>query len=59
MNNSNASNTQQANLIDTVAAQGTLGTFSKAINAAGLANILNVRGGHGIGVVCGLAGWPF
>ncbi|HSS07427.1 MAG TPA: fasciclin domain-containing protein [Rhodanobacteraceae bacterium] len=44
MNNSNASNTQQANLIDTVAAQGTLGTFSKAINAAGLANILNGPG---------------
>ena len=44
MNNSNASNTHQANLIDTVAAQGTLGTFSKAINAAGLANILNGPG---------------
>jgi len=44
MNNSNASTTQQANLIDTVAAQGTLSTFSKAIAAAGLANILNSEG---------------
>src|SRR5690348_10145783 len=44
MNNSNASPTQQTNLIDTVAAQGTLNTFSKAIAAAGLANILNSEG---------------
>jgi uncharacterized surface protein with fasciclin (FAS1) repeats len=40
MNNSNASPTQQTNLIDTVAAQGTLNTFSKAIAAAGLDSIL-------------------
>ncbi len=40
MNNSNATPSQQTNLIDTVAAQGTLNTFSKAIAAAGLDNIL-------------------
>jgi uncharacterized surface protein with fasciclin (FAS1) repeats len=40
MNNSNATQTQQTNLIDTVATQGTLNTFSKAIAAAGLDSIL-------------------
>ena len=44
MNNSNVPATKQANLVDTVAAQGTLSTFSKAIAAAGLANILNSEG---------------
>jgi uncharacterized surface protein with fasciclin (FAS1) repeats len=44
MNNSNPSTSKPANLIDTVAAQGTLNTFSKAIAAAGLANILNGEG---------------
>lgn len=44
MNNSNVPATKQTNLVDTVAAQGTLSTFSKAIAAAGLANILNSEG---------------
>ena len=44
MNNSNATSVPQTNLVDTVAAQGTLSTFSKAIAAAGLANILNSEG---------------
>jgi uncharacterized surface protein with fasciclin (FAS1) repeats len=44
-NNLNATATpQQTNLVDTVAAQGTLSTFSKAIAAAGLSNILNSDG---------------
>jgi uncharacterized surface protein with fasciclin (FAS1) repeats len=33
-------NTPRANLVDTVAAQGTLNTFSKAIAAAGLGSVL-------------------
>ncbi len=44
MNNSNATPSQQANLVDTVAAQGTLNTFSKVIAAAGLTNVLNSPG---------------
>jgi uncharacterized surface protein with fasciclin (FAS1) repeats len=44
MNNSNATPSQQANLVATVAAQGTLSTFSKAIAAAGLSNILESDG---------------
>jgi uncharacterized surface protein with fasciclin (FAS1) repeats len=44
MNNSNATNATTANLMDTVAAQGTLNTFSKAITAAGLGDILNGTG---------------
>lgn len=44
MNNSNATPVQQTNLVDTVAAQTTLTTFSKAITAAGLGNILNSAG---------------
>ena len=44
MNNSNATPSQQANLVATVATQGTLNTFSKAIAAAGLANILESDG---------------
>lgn len=44
MNNSNATPTPQANLVDTVAAQKTLSTLSKAIAAAGLANILKSDG---------------
>jgi uncharacterized surface protein with fasciclin (FAS1) repeats len=44
MNNSNATPSQKANLVETVAAQGTLNTFSKAITAAGLANILESDG---------------
>lgn len=44
MNNSNATPTPQANLVDTVAAQTTLSTLSKAIAAAGLANILKSDG---------------
>lgn len=44
MNNSNATAVPQTNLVDTVAAQGTLSTFSKAIAAAGLSNILNSEG---------------
>lgn len=44
MNNSNANSTQQANIVDTVAAQGSLSTFSKAMKAAGLNNILSGAG---------------
>ena len=44
MNNSNATIHPQSNLVDTVAAQGTLSTFSKAIAAAGLGNVLNATG---------------
>ena len=44
MNNANSANASSINLVDTVAAQGTLGTFSKAIAAAGLNNILNGAG---------------
>jgi uncharacterized surface protein with fasciclin (FAS1) repeats len=44
MNNSNATPSQQPNLVATVAAQGTLSTFSKAIAAAGLSNILESDG---------------
>jgi uncharacterized surface protein with fasciclin (FAS1) repeats len=44
MNNANSANASSSNLVDTVAAQGTLGTFSKAIAAAGLNNILNGAG---------------
>jgi uncharacterized surface protein with fasciclin (FAS1) repeats len=43
MNNSNAPNamnTSKANLVDTVASQGTLSTFSRAIAAAGLNSVL-------------------
>jgi uncharacterized surface protein with fasciclin (FAS1) repeats len=44
MNNSNATHTSKANLVDTVAAQGTLSTFSKAIAAAGLGSVLTGPG---------------
>lgn len=44
MNNSNTTAMPQTKLVETVAAQGTLNTFSKAIAAAGLANILNSEG---------------
>jgi uncharacterized surface protein with fasciclin (FAS1) repeats len=44
MNNANAVPGPQANLVDTVAAQGTLSTFSRAITAAGLGNILGSQG---------------
>ena len=40
MNNSNAMNTPKANLVDTVASQGTLNTFSRAIAASGLGSVL-------------------
>jgi len=40
MNNSNAMNTPKANLVDTVASQGTLNTFSRAIAASGLSSVL-------------------
>ena len=40
MNNSNAMNAPKANLVDTVASQGTLNTFSRAIAASGLSSIL-------------------
>jgi uncharacterized surface protein with fasciclin (FAS1) repeats len=44
MNNSTSANAPSINLVDTVAAQGTLSTFSKAIAAAGLNNVLNGAG---------------
>lgn len=46
MNNSNAPTTAapKTNLVDTVATQGTLSTFSKAIAAAGLGSILSGPG---------------
>jgi len=44
MNNSSATNSSRANLVDTVAAQGTLNTFSKAIAAADLGSILSGPG---------------
>jgi uncharacterized surface protein with fasciclin (FAS1) repeats len=44
MNNSNSANASTTNLVDTVATQGTLSTFSKAIAAAGLSNVLNGAG---------------
>lgn len=44
MNNSNAMNTSKTNLVDTVASQGTLNTFSKAIAAAGLGSVLTGPG---------------
>ena len=44
MNNSNAMNAPKTNLVDTVATQGTLSTFSKAIAAAGLGSILSGPG---------------
>jgi uncharacterized surface protein with fasciclin (FAS1) repeats len=40
MNNANVSNTAKSNIVDTVATQGTLTTFSKALAAAGLTGIL-------------------
>jgi uncharacterized surface protein with fasciclin (FAS1) repeats len=39
-NNPNAMNTPKANLVDTVASQGTLSTFSRAIAASGLSSVL-------------------
>jgi uncharacterized surface protein with fasciclin (FAS1) repeats len=44
MNKTNASPAQQGNLVDTVATQGTLNTFSKAIAAAGFGNVLGGEG---------------
>jgi uncharacterized surface protein with fasciclin (FAS1) repeats len=40
MNNTSPTNASKTNLVDTVAAQGTLNTFSKAIAAADLDSIL-------------------
>ena len=40
MNNSSSINPSDRNLVDTVSAQGTLNTFSKAIAAADLSSIL-------------------
>jgi len=44
MNNSNAMNAPKANLVDTVAKQETLATFSKAIAAAGMGSVLSGPG---------------
>ena len=44
MNNSNVSAMPQTNLVDTVATQGTLSTFSRAIAAAGLGSVLSGPG---------------
>lgn len=44
MNNSTAMNAPKTNLVDTVAAQGTLSTFSRAIAAAGLGSVLTGPG---------------
>jgi uncharacterized surface protein with fasciclin (FAS1) repeats len=44
MNNSNVTTAPETNLIDTVATQGTLSTFSKAIAAAGLGSVLSGPG---------------
>jgi uncharacterized surface protein with fasciclin (FAS1) repeats len=44
MNNSNVTTAPKTNLIDTVAMQGTLSTFSKAIAAAGLGSVLSGPG---------------
>jgi uncharacterized surface protein with fasciclin (FAS1) repeats len=40
MNNSNAMNMPKGNLVDAVASQGTLSTFSRAIAASGLSSVL-------------------
>jgi uncharacterized surface protein with fasciclin (FAS1) repeats len=44
MNNSTAMNSSRANLVDTVAAHGTLSTFSRVIAAAELGSILSGPG---------------